>query len=251
MAACNVISHRGANKIAPQNTLPAFRKSIDFMADGFETDVHLTFDGEPVICHNYTVDETSDGRGYVHTKTLDYLKTLDFGAYFHRAYKGTRIPTLNEFLKLVGQADFKVLNIEIKSPKSKDYSVVEKTVEAVKDFGLFDKLIISSFDPVALTAAKEADSNCKTGYLYSPKTPDIAKLLGHEIEYAKSFGADALHPFMWLVNKRMVKKAHESGIIVNAWTVNKPSDIRRMVSCGVDGVITDVPNIAKRIVENI
>lgn len=251
MADCNVISHRGANRIAPQNTLPAFRKSIDFMADGFETDVHLTFDGEPVICHNYTVDETSDGKGYVSTKTLDYLKTLDFGAYFHRAYRGTRIPTLDEFLSLVGQADFKVLNIEIKSPKNKDYSVVEKTVESVKKHGLFDKLIISSFDPVALTAAKEADEDCKTGFLYSPKTPNITSLLGMEEKFAKSIGADALHPFLWLVNKRMVKKAHENGIIVNPWTVNKPGDIKRLVKYGVDGIITDVPNVAKRIVENI
>ena len=87
MAACNVISHRGSNKIAPQNTLPAFRKSIDFHADGFETDVHLTFDGVPVICHNYTIDETSNGKGLIANQTLDYLKTLDFGSYFHRAYK--------------------------------------------------------------------------------------------------------------------------------------------------------------------
>ena len=76
MAVCNVISHRGSNKIAPQNTLPAFRKSIDFHADGFETDVHLTFDGVPVICHNYTIDETSNGKGLIANQTLDYLKLL-------------------------------------------------------------------------------------------------------------------------------------------------------------------------------
>lgn len=251
MVDCNVISHRGANKIAPQNTLPAFRKSIDFMADGFETDVHLTFDGEPVICHNYTVDETSDGKGYLSTKTLDYLKTLDFGSYFHRAYKGTKIPTLEELLKLIERAEFKILNIEIKSPKNKDYSVVAKTMDAVKKHGLFDRLIISSFDPVALTCCKELDEKCRTGYLYSPKTQNFSKLLGHEVDYAKCIGADALHPFGWLVRRGLVEKAHENGIAVNPWTVNKPSDIRRMVACGVDGIITDVPDVAKRIIENI
>lgn len=251
MAACNVISHRGANKIAPQNTLPAFRKSIDLMADGFETDVHLTFDGEPVICHNYTIDETSNGKGYLSTKTLDYLKTLDFGSYFHRAYKGTKIPTLEEFLKVIERADFKILNIEIKSPKNKDYTVVAKTVEAVKAHGLFDKLIVSSFDPVALTYCKEVDMQCRTGFLYSPKTPNITKLLGHEEAYAKSIGADALHPFRWLVSKGLVERAHENGLMVNPWTVNKPSDIRHMVKCGVDSVITDVPNIAKKTIESM
>lgn len=251
MAVCNVISHRGANLIAPQNTLPAFGKSIDFHADGFETDVHLTFDGVPVICHNYTIDETSNGKGRISTKTLEYLKTLDFGSYFHRAYKGTRIPTLDEFLHLCERASLKILNIEIKPPKNKDYSVVSKTVEAVKAHGLFDKLLISSFDPIALTSAKYVDEKCKTGFLYSPNQPNTYRIFGREVDFAKCIGADALHPYRLLVDRQLVEKSHENGIAVNPWTVNKAREIKRLVACGVDGVITDDPKLAKKVIEEL
>ena len=251
MAVCNVISHRGSNKIAPQNTLPAFRKSIDFHADGFETDVHLTFDGVPVICHNYTIDETSNGKGRIANQTLDYLKTLDFGSYFHRAYKGTKIPTLEEFLRLCEKAKLKVLNIEIKPPKNKDYSIVPKTINMVKAHGLFKELLISSFDPIALTICKDVDENCKTGFLYSPNSPNFFRIYGKEVDFAKCIGADALHPYLWLVDKILVDNAHKNGMTVNPWTVNKERDIKRLVELGVDGVITDVPNVAKKIIEEL
>ena len=76
MAICNVISHRGANKYAPQNTMPAFRKSVEIGVDGFETDVHFSADNHIVICHNYTVDETSNGMGNVADMTLERLREL-------------------------------------------------------------------------------------------------------------------------------------------------------------------------------
>ena len=65
-----VISHRGANKVAPQNTLPAFEKSLEIGVDGFETDVHITADGHPIICHNYEINKTSNGKGIISKMTL-------------------------------------------------------------------------------------------------------------------------------------------------------------------------------------
>ncbi|MBR0349032.1 MAG: glycerophosphodiester phosphodiesterase [Clostridia bacterium] len=250
MAVCNVISHRGANRVTPQNTIEAFKKAIQFRADGFETDVHLTSDGVPVICHNYTIDKTSDGKGAIAKNTLDYLKGFDFGSYFHHTFKGTEIPTLEEFLNLSEKANLKVLNIEIKSPRSKDYTIVDKVIEAVKAHNLFDKLLISSFDPDLLVYIKDYDENCKTGFLYSPDKPITYKqVLGNEIGFAKSIDADALHPHQMFVNQELVDSAHENGIMVNPWTVNKEKDIIKLVKMGVDGVITDVPNIAKRLIE--
>lgn len=252
MAVCNVISHRGANKVTPQNTIEAFKKAIQFRADGFETDVHLTSDGVPVICHNYTIDKTSDGKGEIASNTLDYLKRFDFGSYFHHTFKGVEMPTLEEFLTLSEKANLKVLNVEIKSPRSKDYLIVDKVLEAVKAHNLFDKLLISSFDPDLLVYVKDLDENCKTGFLYSPDKPITYKrVLGKEIDFAKSIGADALHPHQLFVSKDLVESAHENGIMVNPWTVNKEKDIIKLVKLGVDGVITDVPNIAKRLIESL
>lgn len=250
MAKCNVISHRGANKVAPQNTLDAFKKSVQYKADGFETDVHMTKDGIPVICHNYTVDKTSDGKGEIASRTLEQLKKLDFGSYFHHSFRGTKIPTLEEFLNLSERANLKVLNIEIKSPKNKDYIIADKIIEAVKSHNLYDKLLISSFDPDLLVYIKDIAEDCKTGLLYSPDKPITYKrILGKEIDFAKSIGTDALHPHQLFVTEKLVDAAHENGLQVNPWTVNKEKDMKKLLSFGVDGLITDVPNIAKKVIE--
>ena len=249
MAKCYVISHRGSNRVAPQNTLPAFRQSILYGADGFETDVHLTADGIPVICHNYEVDKTSDGKGEITSMLLDDLKRLDFGSSFHHSYKGTKIPTLEEFLTLCEKANLSILNIEIKPPKNHDYSVVAKTLEAVKAHGLYDKLIISSFDSDALVYAKDVDETCRTGYLYCPNKLYAVKYFKHAVEAAKSMGADAIHPHKYYITKEYVEKAHEAGLMVNPWTINTEKEIRHCLDCGVDSVITDVPKLAKQIIE--
>ena len=92
-----VLAHRGANKVAPQNTIPAFERSIEIGVDGFETDIHLTSDGVPVVCHTPAIDETSDGTGEVNKMTYDELRAFDFGSYFHEKFKGTKAPSLEEF----------------------------------------------------------------------------------------------------------------------------------------------------------
>ena len=100
MAKINVISHRGANLVAPQNTLPAFRKSFEIGCDGVETDIHLTKDGVPVLCHNFTIDETSTGNGAIKDMTLEELLQFDFGSYKGEEFKDTKIPLLEDFIKL-------------------------------------------------------------------------------------------------------------------------------------------------------
>lgn len=250
MADCKVISHRGANKVAPQNTLPAFKKSIEIGVDGFETDIHLTSDGVPVICHNYTIDETSDGKGNVKDQTLEQLRTYDFGSYFHEKFKGTTLPTLEEFLTLCETADIEIMNIEIKPPLDGKMEIVEKTINAVKAHGLFKKLLISSFDPNVLIECKRLDPECKTGFLYAPnKSFFYTKMLFGYVEFAKEIKADYLHPHYLSVNKRYVKRLHENGIGINVWTVNKPETVSKLLRLGVDGIITDVPQMVNALVK--
>ena len=248
MIKCNVISHRGSNRIAPQNTLPAFRKSIQYGVDGFETDVHLTSDGVPVIHHNYEIDKTSNGKGQIMQMSLESLKNLEFGSYFHHSYRGTKIPTLEEFLTLCETANLKVLNIEIKPPLTPDYRVVQMVIDAVKAHGLYDQLLISSFDPDVLLIAKDIDESCRTGILYCPNKLSSIKYFRHAVEVAKQIKADALHPHKAYINKKYVAEAHEAGLEVNTWTINSEKDIRFAIECGVDGVITDVPNVAKKVI---
>ncbi len=251
MDTVKIISHRGANKYAPQNTLPAFERSVQLGADGFETDVHMTKDGIPVICHNYTINDTSNGMGSISSYTLEELKKFDFGAYYSPRFKGTEIPTLDEFLELVASSDIEIMNIELKSPREKETDIVEKTVDAVKAHNLFDRLLISSFDSRLLVKAKQIDSRCKTGFLYSPNKADALKMLFYPIAYAKKIGADALHPMKVYVNKFYVKAAHKEGIKINVWTVNKESDIEKMIRLGVDGIITDCPDRVRTVMRRM
>ena len=204
MAKSLVISHRGANRYAPQNTLPAFRKGYALGADGFETDVHITKDGKIVLCHNYTIDE---------------------------------------FLSFVETTDITVLNIEIKSPKEAETAIVSETLKAVKEHGLFDKLLISSFDPKILLEAKKLDKNCQTGFLYAPNSPTLLQMAWKQLTFCKEIGVDAVHPHFLFVNKSFVERAHKMGLKVNPWTVNSEKQIDKMIELGVDGIITDFPDV--------
>ncbi|MCL2508902.1 MAG: glycerophosphodiester phosphodiesterase [Oscillospiraceae bacterium] len=237
----NIIAHRGANKVAPQNTLPAFQKAVQMGADGFENDVHLTKDGFIVVCHNYDIDETSNGHGLIADLTLEELCRYDFGSYLSKEFAGTKIPRLEEFLELCG--GMKVVNIEIKSPRQKN-DIVRKTIAAVRDFGLFGSLIISSFDPAVLVECKNVDPACKTGLLYGPNDPGADEIMEDFVAFAKNIRADAVHPFFGFVNEEYIEDAHEANLIVNTWTVNPEHAIESLLKWGCDGIITDVPDFA-------
>lgn len=243
-----VLAHRGANKVAPQNTIPAFQKAIDFGADGLETDVHLSADGHIVICHNYTIDETSNSTGRVDEMTLAQLKVCDFGSYFGDEFKGVSLPTLPELLDLT--KSMKLINIEIKPPQ-KDCDLVKKVVETIHEYGIVENSIVSCFDPECIRLVKELDKNVKTGLLYEDDE------LGNEImtfgiaRYCKQLNADAAHPHRKLITHKEVIELHNLGIAVNPWTVNKEEEIIRFVNWGCDALISDVPDYCLKVLEGI
>ena len=242
---CIVIAHRGSNKLAPQNTLPAFRQAIAEGTDGFETDVHLTKDGKLVICHNYTVDSTSDASGQITSYTLAELKMFDFGSYFSADFAGTPLPTLDEFLELTSAYGESVINIELKSPKKSRLQMVRKTVEAVKKYGVLDRVIISSFDTRILKAVKAVEPDCRTAFLYPTNKPAVHRFECIPFITAKTIGADIIHPAYPFVTPLLVKTAHRLGLKVNVWTVDDEQTVRRMLRCGVDGIITNRPGKVK------
>lgn len=243
-----VLAHRGANKVAPQNTLPAFQKALDFNADGLETDVHLSLDGHIVICHNYTIDETSNGTGRVDEMTLSQLKSYDFGSYFSDEFKGVTLPTLPELLDLT--KSMKLINIEIKPPQ-KDCDLVKKVVEAIHEYGIVENSIVSCFDPECIRLVKEIDKNVKTGLLYEDDK------LGNEImtfgvaKYCKQLNVDAAHPHRKLITEAEVIDLHNLGIAVNPWTVNKEEEIVRFTQWGCDALISDVPDYCLKVLKGI
>lgn len=247
--AIKIISHRGANRIAPQNTLPAFEKAFDMNIDGVETDVHLTSDGVPVICHNYEIDKTSNGRGAIRHMTYEVFRQFDFGSYFSYDFENTKAPSLDEFLSLCETKDFEIMNIEIKPSLEHDVSVVKKTIDMVKEHGLYERLLISSFSSHMLVEAKKIDRTCHTAYLYSPDKKESYRMMFRAGKFARELGCTALHPQIYYVNESYVTAAHREGIKVNVWTVNKEKDIIRLAKMGVDGLITDTPDFVREVLE--
>lgn len=243
-----VLAHRGANKVAPQNTIPAFEKALQFNSDGIETDVHLCADGEIVICHNYTVDATSNGSGAIDEMTFSELRRLDFGSYFSNDFKGVTLPTLSELLELV--KNMTLINIEIKSPQ-KDNDLVKRVVEEIYKFGVEKNTIISCFDPECIRKVKEIDSSLKTGLLYERGA------LGEEImnfgvaKYCKQLKADAAHPEHILMTEELIKDLHNNDIKVNPWTINSREDIIKYTSWGCDALISDVPDFCRQVLKEI
>lgn len=246
-----IIAHRGANRRAPQNTMPAFEKAYELNADGFETDVHETKDGHLVICHNYSITGTSNGKGNIRSMTLEELMKLDFGSYFSSDFAGTRMPRLVDFLGFAAGKELSVLNIEIKSPKVRGTQLVRDTIDMCKAYGLFDSLLISSFDPRVLTEAKEIDESCQTAFLYPTNRPRVCAPVFVPFAVTEKCGCDAIHPMHNFVNKAIVESAHRRGLKVNVWTVNDENIMRQMISDGVDGLITDVPDKAREVVESM
>lgn len=243
-----VLAHRGANKKAPQNTIPAFEKAIEFLSDGIETDVHLSKDGNIVICHNYTIDETSDGKGYVDEMTLAQLKACDFGSYFSPDFKGVTLPTIDELLQLV--KGMKLINIEIKPPRSNN-DLEKKVVEAIHRFGICENSIVSCFNPECIRKVQEIDGNIKTALLYEDDD------LGNEImtfgvaKYCRQLNVDAAHPHRKLITHEDIMELHNLGIAVNPWTVNLEEDIVRLTKWGCDALISDVPDYCRKVLEEL
>src|SRR5512139_1944650 len=156
-----VFAHRGAKRVAPENTLPAFEAAIRLGADGVELDVQYSSDGKLVIFHDFNLEKTSNGTGRVVSHTFDDLRKLDAGSHFSLDFVGTQVPTLDEVLDL---AKGKLLvNIELKSLDISNASLGVDVVAAVRAHGMADEVVISSFNPFALRRSKLAGPEIEHG----------------------------------------------------------------------------------------
>jgi glycerophosphoryl diester phosphodiesterase len=236
-------AHRGASHDAPANTLAAFRLAREMGADGVELDVQASKDGEAVVIHDFTVDATTDGEGAVKDKTLAELKELDAGSWFDARFAGERIPTLQEVIVEIGHQ--LLLNIELKVKAFGNASLVAEVVRLIEDHNLVHRAIASSFNPLALRRVKRLNPRICTGLLYYFDLP------AHLIRTLLLLLADpdALHPEKHLVTQEYTTWAKERGYRVNAWTVDEPAEMKRLIALGVDGIITNRPDVLREILD--
>ncbi len=231
-----VFAHRGASKVAPENTLPAFRQALALGADGVELDVRYSADGQLIVMHNADLEATTNGQGPVSALNFEELRRLDAGGRFDPQFAGTPIPTLAEALDLLaGRA---LVNIEIKSASVSAYGMARDVIACVRDHAMADQVVISSFNPFALRPIKTLAPEIETAYLTAP---DMAAWMRWDVTraYARVAG---IHPQFKMVDARYLAWARRRRLVVRVWTVDQEADMRRLIALGVDAIITNVPD---------
>ncbi len=217
-----IIGHRGARGIEPENTMRSFQKAVELQVDYIECDVHMTKDGRIVLMHDHTVDRTTNGSGAVNSFSFNEIRKLDAG-------KGETIPTLQELFNLARESV--KLHIELK-----DETAVEKTVRLVEKNGMEEKIFLTSGNTDTLKRVRELNASIPKEHIFG-KPPDDA------IDRALSVNAKRVSCHISHLTSEFVQKAHENGLHVIAWPPNTVEEAKKAVECGVDLICTDRPDI--------
>ncbi|OEU96969.1 glycerophosphodiester phosphodiesterase [Streptomyces oceani] len=249
-----VVAHRGASGYAPENTLAAVDKAAELGIEWVENDVQRTRDGELVVMHDTTLDRTTDvERVYpdrapwrVSDFTAEEIARLDAGSWFDEEFAGARVPTLEKYLDRVGAHDQNLL-LELKSPQ--DYPGIEgETLKELSNEGwldrehLRDRLVVQSFEADSVRTVHDLEPAVRTGFLGTPGTDELAS-------YAEF--ADQINPRHTDVTKdyvdavQAVPGPHGEPLEVHTWTVDDATEARRVAEAGVNGIISNVPDVVR------
>lgn len=236
-----VFGHRGFAGTAPENTLASFRKALEAGVDGIECDVHLSRDGHVVVCHDHTLERTTNGRGMIKDFTLDELKTLDAGSWFSEEFSGERIVSLADLLELLSGYDI-TLNVELKTERVAYVGLEEAVIDLLGKYNMIERTVISAFNFRSLIRIKSLLPHIATGALYRnmDAIPDFWDVMS-------TLGVENLHPDFRGLSPETMAEAKRRGYVVNVWTPDEPSDIELMVALGVDGIISDYPDRVRSI----
>jgi glycerophosphoryl diester phosphodiesterase len=229
-----LMAHRGASGLAPENTLAAFARCLEYAPQWIELDVHASADRAIIVMHDGTVDRTTNGSGAIGSLTLAELKALDAGSWKGAEYAGEPVPTLEEVVALVGQRVR--LNVEIKGGPDLPF-VAERVVAILREGGVLGQSMISSFDLSAVQAVQALTDE-----------PALALITGNAADLAIAAEArlgwlNLAHPG---VDADLMAAAHAAGLGVCAWTINDLSRWDEFAALGVDVLCTDNAHLAPR-----
>jgi glycerophosphoryl diester phosphodiesterase len=227
------IAHRGAGKLAPENTLAAFRLGATHGYRAFECDVKLSADGVPFLLHDATLDRTSNAKGVAGDKPWAELSRIDAGSWHSRAHAGEPLPTLNNITAFC-HANGHALNIEIKPTPGTDRhtgAVVAREAERLWA-GRTTPPLLSSFQADALEGAR-------IGAAQLPRALLIDTLYDGWFDLAQQLDCVAVVANYRLFNGEMVARLHAANQWALCYTVNDESSARALLGMGLDGLITD------------
>lgn len=224
-------AHRGVQSIAPQNTIPAYKKAVELKYYSSECDIRLSKDNQWMLIHNDSLDAYFLQKGKVEDFTFDELRSFKYnkGSNFW-AYEDLKISTLDEYLDVFVGSETRP-QIEI---KSKTYDLLHTVVEAVEKKGLVEQAIIISFDYEQLVRIHQLNDKIELWYL-------IDEITQENIDAARAIGDNVwLSPNYKRNTDESIKLALDNGIGVSFWTVNKLEDAKRLYDLGVRYIETDI-----------
>ena len=227
------IAHRGAGKLAPENTLAAFRLGAAHGYRAFECDAKLSADSVPFLLHDATLERCSHGRGVAGERPWGELAQLDAGSWHSRPYAGEPLPTLAAVARFV-QHNGLQLNIEIKpTPGQETITGQVVAAHAAKLWaGQLLPPLLSSFRPESLLAAREAAPQLPRALLLDSLWPGC-------FDVAAQLGCQALVTHHKLMDAELLARARQAGWLTLVYTVNEAADAQCLLALGVDGLITD------------
>ncbi|MGH7885402.1 MAG: glycerophosphodiester phosphodiesterase [Thermodesulfobacteriota bacterium] len=216
-----LIAHRGASYYEPENTILSFQKAINQGAAIIEFDVRKTLDGNLVVLHDSKVDRTTNGKGLIKNMNLSEINQLDAG-------KGEKIPTVREVFELF--KDKVKFVVELKEEDTE-----ELVLDLIYEFNLMKDVILVSFRKKVLKKIKTLDSNIITG---------LITLTGFGcVKSAVGFDCNAVASHAYFANKNRVEDAHQNNLLFFCWTVDDKKTALKLKELGVDGLITNKPDL--------
>ncbi|MDO5049288.1 MAG: glycerophosphoryl diester phosphodiesterase [Actinomycetaceae bacterium] len=236
------IAHRGMSSLAPENTMAAFVKCIDYNVKSFEFDVDVLGDGSVIVIHDDKLDRTTDGTGGYYGKNFSDIRKLDAGKWFSTTYTFERIPelmTVVEFLNAQGME----ANLEIKPSKSGDKlreALIDGVIVSLRELQFKNAILISSFDKDLLADMQRRAPQYRRACLFDTTDEPIMEQVQKWIDIANEVEAEAIHPCERGLTEEAVRAMTDAGFQVNVWTVNDLERAAELYSWGVRAVMTDI-----------
>lgn len=231
MAQVAIVAHRGASGAFPENTAIAFEEAVRLDVEMIELDVHLTRDRQLLVVHDGTVDRTSDGKGKVAELDLAQIKEMDAGAWMAPQFAGARFLVLDEALDLMPAA--MRLNVHIKAYDEDRDALASMVVRSLQERQLLETAFVAA-DEATLAAARAVEADLQICNLSTRPVEDY-------VDRSRQIDCRILQPGNGMTTPELVREAHENGMEVNPFYADDEAEMRRLIACGVDGILTNFP----------
>lgn len=238
MMKTKIFGHRGSAGTHPENTMISFKEAARVGADGIELDIQMTKDGVIVVIHDETVKRTTNGKnkGWVKDYTLKQIKKMDVSYKFKDKYGFCEIPTLEEVFDWA-KSNQLLINVEFKTGLVSYKDIEEKTLKMISDYGLENRIVISSFNHYSLVKCRRISSTIDLAILYMEG-------LYEPWDYAKRLKTNGIHPYHQTISKEIVEESKLNGIAVRPFTINDEKKMKQFIEFGCSAIITDYPKKA-------